>query len=43
MSQDDFVAISVGDVTNASNQYMMCDGLLNKTIFNNPIDVLGNI
>ena len=43
MSHDDFVAISVGDVTNASNQYMMCDGLVNKTIFNKPIDVLGNI
>ena len=43
MPHDDFVAISVGDVTNASNQYMMCDGLVNKTIFNKPIDVLGNI
>ena len=43
MTHDDFVAISVGDVTNASNQYMMCDGLVNKTIFNKPIDVLGNI
>ena len=38
-----FVALSVGDVTNASNQYMMCDGLVNKTIFSKPIDVLGNI
>ena len=36
-----FVALSVGDITNASNQYMMCDGLVNKTIFNKPIDVLG--
>ena len=43
MSHDDFVAISVGEVRNASNQYMMCDGLVNKTIFNKPIDVLGNI
>ena len=43
MSHDDFVAISVGDVSNASNQYMMCDGLVNKTIFNKPVDVLGNI
>ena len=43
MSHDDFVAISVGDITNASNQYMMCDGLVNKTIFSKPIDVLGNI
>ena len=38
-----FVAVSVGDVTNASNQYMMCDGLVYKTIFSKPIDVLGNI
>ena len=28
-----FVALSVGDITNASNQYMMCDGLVNRTIF----------
>ena len=38
-----FVALSVGDITNASNQYMMCDGLVNRTIFSKPIDVLGNI
>ena len=25
-----FVAVSVGDITNASNQYMMCDGLVKK-------------
>ena len=43
MTHNDFVAISVGDVSNASNQYMMCDGLVNKTIFSKPIDVLGNI
>ena len=43
MSHNDFVSISIGDVTNASNQYMMCDGLVNKTIFSKPIDVLGNI
>ena len=43
MSHNDFVALSVGDITNASNQYMMCDGLVNKTIFSKPIDVLGNI
>ena len=43
MSHDDFVAISVGDVSNASNQFMMCDGLVNKTIFSKPIDILGNI
>ena len=38
-----FVALSVGDITNASNQYMMCDGLVNTTIFSKPVDVLGNI
>ena len=43
MSHNDFVGISVGDVSNASNQYMMCDGLVNKTIFKKPVDVLGNI
>ena len=43
MSHDDFVAISVGDVSNASNQYVIFDGLVNKTIFSKPIDVLGNI
>ena len=43
MSHNDFVSISIGDVSNASNQYMMCDGLVNKTIFSKPIDVLGNI
>ena len=35
MVQNDFVAVSVGDVSNASNQYMMCDGLANKTILIN--------
>ena len=43
MHHPNFVAVSVGDVTNASNQYYMCDGLVNKTIFSKPIDVLGNI
>ena len=43
MTHNNFVAVSVGDVSNASNQYMMCDGLVNKTIFSKPIDVLGNI
>ena len=43
MSHDDFVAISVGDVSNASNQYMMCDGLVKKTNFSKNVDVLGNI
>ena len=43
MHHPNFVALSVGDITNASNQYMMCDGLVNKTFFSKPIDVLGNI
>ena len=43
MSHDVFVAISVGDVTHASNQYVMFDGLVNKTIFSKHVDVLGNI
>ena len=43
MSHNDFVAISVGDVSHASNEYMMCDGLVFKTIFNTPVDVLGKI
>ena len=38
-----FVACSVGDITNASNQYFMADGLVGKTFFSKPIDVLGNI
>ena len=38
-----FVACSVGDITNASNHYFMADGLVGKTIFSKPIDVLGNI
>ena len=38
-----FVACSVGDITNASNPYFMADGLVGKTIFSKPIDVLGNI
>ncbi|MCR9134253.1 MAG: tail fiber domain-containing protein, partial [bacterium] len=43
MAHNNFVGVSVGDVSNASNQYFMCDGLVNKTIFSKPIDVLGNI
>ena len=43
MSHNNFLALSIGDITNADNQYMMCDGLVNKTIFSKPIDVLGNI
>ena len=43
MAHNNFVAVSVGDVSHASNQYMVCDGLVNKTISYKPIDVLGNI
>ena len=43
MAHNNVVAVSVGDVSNASNQYMMCDGLVSKTIFYKPVDVLGNI
>ena len=43
MHHPNFISLSVGDITSASNQYMMCDGLVNKTIFSKPIDVLGNI
>ena len=38
-----FLACSIGDLSNASNQYFMADGLVGKTIFSKPIDVLGNI
>ena len=43
MHHPNFVACSIGDITNASNQYFMADGLVGKTIFSKPIDVLGNI
>ena len=38
-----FVACSIGDITNSSNQYFMCDGAVSKTIFNKPVDVLGEV
>ena len=38
-----FVACSIGDITNSSNQYFICDGAVSKTIFNKPVDVLGDI
>ena len=38
-----FVACSVGDVTDASNHFFMADGLVGRTVFSKPIDVLGNI
>ena len=42
MTHNDFVAIGFGDITNASNQYVFFDGLVNKTK-NKNVDVLGNI
>ena len=38
-----FVACSIGNITNSSNQYFMCDGAVSKTIFNKPVDVLGDV
>ena len=38
-----FVACSIGDITNSSNQYFMCDSAVSKTIFNKPVDVLGDV
>ena len=38
-----FVACSIGDNTNSSNQYFMCDGAVSKTICNKPVDVLGDV
>ena len=43
MVHNNFVAVSVGDITNSSNQYFMCDGAVSKTIFNKPVDVLGDV
>ena len=43
MAHNSFVAVSVGDVSNSSNQYFMCDGAVSKTIFNKPVDVLGDV
>ena len=42
MAHNNFVAVSVGDITNSSNQYFLCDGAVSKTIFNKPVDVLGD-
>ena len=42
MAHTNFVAVSVGDITNSSNQYFMCDGAVSKTIFNKPVDILGD-
>ena len=38
-----FVACSIGDITNSSNQDFMCDSAVSKTIFNKPVDVLGDV
>ena len=43
MAHNIFVAVSVGDITNSSNQYFMCDGAASKTIFNKPVDILGDV
>ena len=43
MAHNNFVAVSVGDITNSSNQYFMCDGAVSKTIFNKPVDILGDL
>ena len=43
MARNHFVALRVGGVSNASTQYTMCDGFVNKAIFCKPADVLGNI
>ena len=43
MAHNNFVAVSVGDITNSSNQYFMCDSAVSKTIFNKPVDVLGDV
>ena len=43
MVHNNFVAVSVGDITNSSNQYFMCDGAVSKTIFNKPVDILGDV
>ena len=38
-----FVACSIGDITNSSNQFFLADGLVGKTIFNKPVDILGDV
>ena len=43
MAHKNFVAVSVGENSNSSNQYFMCDGAVPKTIFNKPVDVLGGV
>ena len=43
MAHNNVVAVGVGDVSNSSNQYFMCDGAVSKTILNKPVDVLGDV
>ena len=43
MAHNNFLACTIGDITNASNQYFMCDGAVSKTIFNKPVDILGDV
>ena len=43
MAHNNFVSVSIGDITNSSNQYFMCDSAVSKTIFNKPVDVLGDL
>ena len=43
MAHNNFVAVSIGDITNSSNQYFMCDGAVSKTIFNKAVDILSDV
>ena len=43
MAHNNFVAVSVGDVSNSSNQYFVFDAAVSKAIFNKPVDVLGDV
>ena len=43
MAHNNCLACTIGDITNASNQYFMCDGAVSKTIFNKPVDILGDV
>ena len=43
LADNDLVAVSVGDVSNSSNQYFMCDSAVSKAIFNKPVDVIGDV
>ena len=43
MAHNNCVAVSVGNVSNSSNQYFMCDAAVSKTIFNKAVDGLGDV